>query len=177
MGCIRKEYMVYLYRQNGLLCLSRKLQYGVIKRMKPLQKTDSLEGFMRRQEQLLKQNEFYKRLLIIPVIVITVSISVIAYNLTEGRILCDNRRQDGGAVLAKSEEASGQTSVEKINLNTATVDMLDSLPGIGPQKAGAIVKMRDKMGGFRTAEDILNVDGIGETILTEIQHMIYVENY
>ena len=67
------------------------------------------------------------------------------------------------------------TYAEKLNLNTATVEILDSLPGIGPQKAEAIVELRNRMGGFRSVEDILNVDGIGEKILAEIQNMLYIQ--
>lgn len=140
--------------------------------MKPRDKTDSLEGFLRRQERFLKQNEFYKRLIIIPIIVIAVSISVLAYNFTVGKQPGAERAKIQGTVTVK---VLPQTSTPKINLNTATAELLDSLPGIGAKKAEAIIKMREKMGGFRTVEDILNVDGIGETILAEIQNMIYVE--
>ncbi len=143
--------------------------------MKPWYKTDSLEGFMRRQERLLKQNEFYKRLIIIPVIVIVVSISVLAYNFTAGKYKSSVNPKRQETVRVKTQEMATENPSKKINLNTATAEMLDALPGIGSKKADAIIKMRKKMGGFRTVEDILNVDGIGETMLAEIQHMIYVE--
>ena len=143
--------------------------------MKPWDKTDSLEGFMRRQERLLKQNEFYKRLIIIPVIVIVVSISVLAYNFTAGKYKSSVNPKRQETVRVKTQEMATEIPSKKINLNTATAEMLDALPGIGSKKADAIIKMREKMGGFRTVEDILNVDGIGETMLAEIQHMIYVE--
>ena len=143
--------------------------------MKPLQKTDSLEGFMRRQERLLKQNEFYKRLIVIPLIVIAVSISVLAYNLTAGRRPGFVKSKGQEVVAVKAQEPFDQEPTEKINLNTATADMLDALPGLGPKKAAAIIELREKMGGYKTVEDILNVDGIGEATLAEIQHMIYVE--
>ncbi len=140
--------------------------------MKPRDKTDSLEGFLRRQERLLKQNEFYKRLIIIPIIVIAVSISVLAYNFTVGKQPGAERAKIQRTVTVK---VLPQTPTQKINLNTATAEMLDTLPGIGAKKAGAIIKLREKMGGYKTVEDILNVEGIGETILAEIQNMIYVE--
>lgn len=143
--------------------------------MKPWDKSAGLEGFMRRQERLLKQNEFYKRLTIIPIIVIVVSISVLAYNFTfaKSNYIVNHNRQ--GVVKVNKQKVSAKGIAEKINLNTATAEMLDTLPGIGAKKAKAIIKKREKMGGFRTVEDILNVDGIGETILSEIQHMLYVE--
>ena len=134
-------------------------------------KVDTLEDFMRRQERLLKQNEFYKRLIVLPVVVILVSVSVIAFNLTV-------YRQQDVADLQKNTDVDVRCNVtyaEKLNLNTATVEILDSLPGIGPQKAEAIVELRNRMGGFRSVEDILNVDGIGEKILAEIQNMLYIQ--
>ena len=143
--------------------------------MKPLKKTGGLEGFMRRQERLLKQNEFYKRLLVIPLIAIAVSASVLAYNFTEGKRKYSNNTQGFVSVAQKIEDSSDKIPTEKINLNNATSDMLDTLPGIGPKKADAIIKMREKMGGFRSVEDILNIEGIGENTLSEIQHMIYVD--
>lgn len=143
--------------------------------MKTCEKTDSLEGFMRRQERLIKQNEFYKRLIIIPVIMIVVSISVLAYNFTAGRQQSTDKQQKYDTVMVKTRKPFDENSTEKINLNSATAEMLDNLPEIGPKKADAIIKMRDRMGGFRSVEDILNVDGIGETILAEIRHMVCVE--
>ncbi len=143
------------------------------KEMVPWVKSDSLEGFMRRQERLLKQNEFYKRLMIVPVIVIIVSLSVLAYNLTVGKKIKSQKPQNVAGVMMVKEET--ETVGEKINLNAATQDVLDTLPGIGPKKVEAIIETRERMGGFRSVEDILNVNGIGEKLLDEIRHMIYVD--
>lgn len=49
-----------------------------------------------------------------------------------------------------------------IDINTATAEELEALPGIGPKLAGAIVQYRDKQGGFQTLEQIKEVKGIGE---------------
>lgn len=145
-----------------------------MRKMEPFEKADSLETFMRRQERLIKQDEKYRRLIIIPIIVIAVSLSVIAYNFTAGRINSP-ALQSHTADTAAEEETAVTDIAERINLNTATAEILDSLPGIGAKKADAIIEMRERMGGFRSVEDILNVDGIGEKILAEIKHMIYVE--
>jgi len=51
---------------------------------------------------------------------------------------------------------------------------LDSLPGIGPAKAQAIVDYRDQNGPFRTIDDLLNVPGIGPKILETIRDQITV---
>ena len=51
---------------------------------------------------------------------------------------------------------------EAVNINTADVETLASLTGIGPAKAEAIVDYRDANGPFRSSEDLTNVKGIGE---------------
>lgn len=51
---------------------------------------------------------------------------------------------------------------EKVNLNTATLEQLQTLPGVGPATAKSIVEYRNKVGKFTKIEDILNVKGIGE---------------
>jgi competence protein ComEA len=53
-------------------------------------------------------------------------------------------------------------STEKVNLNNATEDQLQTLPGVGPAMAKRIVEYRNKNGKFTKVEDILNVKGIGE---------------
>ena len=61
-----------------------------------------------------------------------------------------------------------------ININTATAEALDLLPGIGPVLAKAIIDYRTEYGPFSTPEDLLNVDGIGPKILAKILPYITV---
>lgn len=61
-------------------------------------------------------------------------------------------------VAQKSDTPSG----EKVNLNSATLEQLQALPGVGPAIAKSIVEYRTKVGKFSKIEDILNVKGIGE---------------
>jgi competence protein ComEA len=63
----------------------------------------------------------------------------------------------------------------KINLNTATPDQLDTLPGIGPAIAQRIIDYREKIGGFKTIEQITEVSGIGEATFAKIKDAITVE--
>jgi competence protein ComEA len=58
---------------------------------------------------------------------------------------------------------------EKVNINTAGVDELVALPGIGRAYAERIVEYRQKNGPFKKVEDILNVRGIGEKTFERIR--------
>jgi competence protein ComEA len=60
-------------------------------------------------------------------------------------------------------------STEKVNINTAGVDELVALPGIGKAYAERIVEYRQKNGPFKRVEDILNVRGIGEKTFERIK--------
>ena len=57
----------------------------------------------------------------------------------------------------------------RVNLNTATVEQLDALPGVGPATARAIVSYRTRRGPFAKVEDLLNIDGIGPKKLESIK--------
>ena len=68
--------------------------------------------------------------------------------------------------------AHASTSSGKLNVNTATVEELESLPGIGNSKAAAIVEYRHTHGPFERVEDLVEVSGIGDGILGSIRHLI-----
>jgi competence protein ComEA len=62
-----------------------------------------------------------------------------------------------------------------ININTASAEELTALPGIGEQKAAAIVEYREANGPFQTVEDLLLVPGIGETTLDGLIDQVTVD--
>jgi comEA protein len=66
-------------------------------------------------------------------------------------------------------QKSSHPSTEKINLNSATVEQLQTLPGVGPATAKAIVEYRTKSGKFNRIEEIINVKGIGEKKFQKIK--------
>ena len=61
-----------------------------------------------------------------------------------------------------------------LNLNTATIAEFEALPGVGPATAARIVEYRQKQGGFKKIEDLMNVRGIGEKMFLSLKPMIVV---
>jgi competence protein ComEA len=62
----------------------------------------------------------------------------------------------------------------KVNINTASVEQLTTLPGVGPKLAARIVEYRQKSGSFRSAQELLNVRGIGEKNFTKLEAWLSV---
>ena len=62
-----------------------------------------------------------------------------------------------------------------VNLNTATTDELQTLPGIGPKKADAIILYREQNGSFSNIESLIEVKGIGAKIFEQLAPLIRVE--
>lgn len=79
-----------------------------------------------------------------------------------------------------SEPAASVTETEMedaqglLNLNTATLEQLDELPGIGPVLAQRILDYRQEIGTFTSKEQLMNVSGIGEKKYADIEKLIEV---
>ena len=71
-----------------------------------------------------------------------------------------------------SATTSATTSL--INLNSATSDQLDTLPGVGPSTAKAIISYRSRKGPFGKVEDLLNVPGIGPAKVAALRDQVTV---
>ena len=83
-----------------------------------------------------------------------------------------------GLVAANPQAPAGSSAQggasTLINLNTATPAQLDTLPGIGPKVATRIVEYRQKNGGFKKVEELMNVQGIGEKLFLKLKPLVTV---
>ncbi len=89
------------------------------------------------------------------------------------------RISDGEKIIVYSmEQVNEQMIIEKqsslININTASIDKLMTLPGIGESRAKDIIKYREKNGRFEAIEDIMKVSGIKEAAFSKIEDLITV---
>lgn len=83
----------------------------------------------------------------------------------------------GTTLPTNSSGAPNSSSTDGlININTANVEELDSLPGIGPSTAQKIIEHRETNGPFAAIEAIMDVPGIGDAKFNEIKNLITVGN-
>jgi len=76
----------------------------------------------------------------------------------------------GGTPAAKATMSAGGP----VNLNTATSQQLETLPGIGPATAPRILEYRQKNGGFKKIEELMNVRGVGEKSFLKLKPLVSV---
>ncbi len=79
-----------------------------------------------------------------------------------------------GEASPTPDKKSPATPSAPININTATLEELDALPGIGPALAKVIVDYRTTNGPFKKIEDINNVKGIGDALYAKLKDLITV---
>jgi competence ComEA-like helix-hairpin-helix protein len=82
----------------------------------------------------------------------------------------------GAATLAEAaQKGRKELPREPLDLNTATAEQLEKLPGIGPTTAKAIVRFREKAGPFRRVEELLAVRGITKARLEKLKPHLTVK--
>jgi competence protein ComEA len=83
---------------------------------------------------------------------------------------------DTGKIKIYVPKTNEVSQPQRISLNRAEAWLLDALPGIGPGRAQAIVDYRNQNGQFHRIEDLLNVEGIGNTTLDTIRDLVTLED-
>ena len=78
------------------------------------------------------------------------------------------------ASQAKPAAARAVAPSGPLNINTATAAQLETLPGVGARTAQAIVDQRQKSGGFKKIEELMNIKGIGEKSFLKLKPMVTV---
>jgi competence protein ComEA len=99
-----------------------------------------------------------------------------AAKLEDGRqILVPTRGKVATAVAPATPGGTAAAAPEgPINLNTATLEQLDTLDGVGPATAQKIIEYREQHGGFKTVDELDQVSGIGEKRLATLREHVTV---
>ena len=77
-------------------------------------------------------------------------------------------------VFAAGSEATKKPPLKPININAATSDELQQVPGIGPVTADKILQMRKSYGAFKSVDDLLSIRGIGKKRLEKMRKYLTV---
>lgn len=80
----------------------------------------------------------------------------------------------GENIIEIDETQNSKNNNGRVNINTATVDLLSTLPGIGISTAQKIITYRETNGKFKTIEELKNVSGVGTAKFEAIKELIYV---
>lgn len=80
----------------------------------------------------------------------------------------------GRSMKSSASKAAKPTAAAPVNLNTATAAELRTLPNIGAATAARILEYRQKNGGFKKIEDLMNVKGIGEKSFLKLRPLVAV---
>jgi competence protein ComEA len=98
----------------------------------------------------------------------------LAAELEDGRqVLVPERvRGGGGGAAAVAGGAAAPAPGQPLNLNTATLEQLDTLSGIGPLTAQKILEYREELGGFGSIEELGEIPGIGEKRLASLREEV-----
>ena len=76
--------------------------------------------------------------------------------------------------LAQDGGGGGQAAIPTININPASPEQFEALPGIGAKTAARIVEYRQKNGPFKKVEELMNVNGIGEKSFLKLKPYLTV---
>jgi competence protein ComEA len=72
------------------------------------------------------------------------------------------------------EKGAREHATHRVDLNTASEDELAEVSDIGRQRARKIIEYRNKQGGFRSVDDLVNVEGFGQTLKDDLRSALTV---
>jgi competence protein ComEA len=79
---------------------------------------------------------------------------------------------NGAGAVGSAGSAAGAAPGAPVSLNTATADQLDTLPGVGPVLAQHIIDYRTQHGGFRSVDELRQVNGIGDRRFADLRDLV-----
>jgi competence ComEA-like helix-hairpin-helix protein len=82
----------------------------------------------------------------------------------------------GLVLLAGGAQAGTEGASALLDLNRATADQLETLPGVGAVKAAAILAERDSRGGFQSMEELEAVRGIGPSLVAKLRPLVVIRS-
>lgn len=89
--------------------------------------------------------------------------------VVEKECICPNIENDGCLNNEITDNITNKEESSLVNINTASIEELQTLSGIGESKAKKIIEYREKNGNFKNIEDIKNIEGIGESLYETIK--------
>ncbi|WP_438829937.1 helix-hairpin-helix domain-containing protein [Actinoplanes friuliensis] len=98
----------------------------------------------------------------------------LARKVTDGELIMVGVPLPPGAAGPAAPAGPGQPGAGPVNLNTATLADLDTLPGVGPVLAQRILDARDAQGGFKAVADLRKVQGIGTSRFDQLKDLVTV---
>jgi competence protein ComEA len=120
----------------------------------------------------------YTAMVILSVLILVGSGISLGVGLSESQsavVIFSPGGEGGDIQFEKEDDRVGETILGKIDINTASADELELLPGIGPAYAERIVDYRIKNGFFLSTADIQNISGIGPKTFEKIKDLITVK--
>lgn len=105
---------------------------------------------------------------------VDVALLNLARKVVDGELILVGVTPPPGAVVATGPAGAPGGAAGPVNLNTATLAELDTLPGVGPVLAQRILDAREAQGGFKSVSDLRKVDGIGDSRYEQLKDLVTV---